>query len=159
MADEEKDEIRKEIMKRIQDEQESLQMASNDKLKKSKKEKPKINTGSDAEKKPKERRPRPTPEEADAEIAFATEMALDELERIMAKVREVEEEMEDMAIADDIVPLISVINNGLESLYDILVDNVDLSKLTPQGKRDYKQAQRIRAHILARVHNKYKKEE
>ncbi len=147
MADEERDELREEVMKRM--------------LGETPEDAPK---GGDQNEKPKAKKEDNSkralsPEEVDADITFATEMALGELERIMTKIRELEDEMEDMAIVDDISPLITVVSNGLKSLADILMDNVDVGKLTPQGKRDYKQAQRIRAHILARVHNKYKKEE
>lgn len=97
-----------------------------------------------------------TPDEVDEDVAFATEKALAELEKIRRAFLDLQDAMKDLAIAEHIKPGIELVGGSLQGLHQLLLDDVDVDKLTTQGRSEYMEAQKIRAQILAHVYKKYK---
>ncbi len=94
--------------------------------------------------------------ETDPDVKFATEKALEELETIRQAFLKMQEMIKGLSITEHIKPGIDVVAGSLNGINELILDDIDVDKLSPQGQEDYMQAQRIRAAILAQVYQKYK---
>jgi len=99
------------------------------------------------------------PSQADLDVVNkATEIAKDELEQMRLEFLKFQEATKDLVIFSQLKPAIHVLGDAMKSLYELMSDNIDVAQLSSQGKDEYLRAQRVRAAILAKIHQHYNKE-
>ena len=95
----------------------------------------------------------------DSTVDFATAKALSEIEQIKKAYETFRASIEGLVATQYLTPIITALPGAIESMHDLVEDNIDTSKLSKKGMDDYVKAQRVRGEILARVYNKYHKED
>ena len=99
------------------------------------------------------------PEEIeDEDVKNATEKAFEELEEIRQAFLEFQHRIKELELYEDIKPNIGMTADGLEAMHELMRNDVDETQLSPEVKKEYIRAQKVRAKILARIYNKYYKE-
>jgi hypothetical protein len=110
------------------------------------------------EKKKRLRDPEPTPLQTDKDIeGFAKEKALQELDKIREAFLDFQEETKDLVMFNYMFPYIEAIAQWGIDLADVFEDNFDESKLDPDTLKKYKSIKNLRAQILSKIYNRYKK--
>jgi hypothetical protein len=98
-------------------------------------------------------------EQTEEQITYAVEMALKEMDHVRSDFLDFQKRIQDLALYPYIFPDIERFVESCKDMMDMLGDNINIEDLTPEGRRDYEELQKVRARILSSIYNHYKKEE
>lgn len=96
---------------------------------------------------------------SDEDQTHSTEVALDELECIREEFYEYQVRISHLAIYPYIYQDIENFVNSCIEMKDMIEDNIDVKKLSSEGKKDYDELQKVRQRILSTIFNYYKDKE
>jgi hypothetical protein len=98
----------------------------------------------------------PDPEElTEGQLRLAGKMASDELEQFRVAFLDFQDKVSDLGIYTHLYPNLEDFGQVCEEMKDLIDNNFNEDDLSDVGQVEYKQAQLIRARILAHIFNRY----
>lgn len=98
------------------------------------------------------------PKQSDEEISEAIEYGTDEIDCIREEFYEFQAAISHLAIYPYIYKDIEIFVESVKEMMDVIENNIDSTKLSAAGRKDYEELLKTRARILSSIFNNYKNE-
>lgn len=90
---------------------------------------------------------------------FAKQKALEEMEQVRVAFLEFQDKVRDLMMFNYMTSSFEQFAEYASDMNEVIEDQIDETKLTPETLKKYKSIKKLRAQILSNVYNRYKKKD